>query len=378
MDYKGYKLINKIMLVCRDVAEKDDSHSYYDKYRDSYQAYLVDPSNKKQLETARHWAKWTEYGPSFKNEETGRWDREYEITHDPVEFEFDNNGFELELLDCAGGSSQGGKLSFWNCVVTRDGNKFVIGINSDMLLELLKNAAFVNGKCQSPLIFITKSGKVGMTVEGSETWQQCIKDRELKKEMQAKAVSKFSFGDKISTATIKEIYLGTLTQYYKVETGDTRYYYNRELDPRRYTVTKLAKPIVYHLTDSDWRYGSYDLKNFAKVSEVIEYYKDSDSIYAYPDLKKKCAKRAISGKLELDVTEEDFYKALVEKTYDYESWENYCKQSYHHRHDDAHILCYFLSRNFFGFNTEPFELDEKLMQKIKDLGIRYIDETKPT
>lgn len=373
MDYKGYKLIDKVILVCRDAPK------YPNAYNDTsrQQAYLVDPANKKQLENARNWAKWTEYGPSHKND-AGNYVSEYIIKHDPVEFEFDNNGFGLELLDCAGGSSQGGKLSFWNCIVTHDENQFVIGINSDMLLELLKNATFINGKCQSPLIFITKSGKVGMTVEGSETWKQCISDRKLKKEMQAKAVSKFSFGDKISTATIKEIYLGTLTQYYKVETGDTRYYYNRDLDPCRYTVTKLAKPIVYHLTDSDWRYGSYDLKNFAKVSEVIEYYKDSDSIYAYPDLKKKCAKRAISGKLELDVTEEDFYKALVEKTYDYESWENYCKQSYHYRHDDAHILCYFLSRNFFGFNTEPFELDEKLMQKIKAIGVRYVDETKPT
>lgn len=373
MDYKGYKLIDKVILVCRDAPKYPNS--YNDTSRQ--QAYLVDPANKKQLENARGWAKWTEYGPSHKND-AGDYVSEYIIKHDPVEFEFDNNGFGLELLDCAGGSSQGGKLSFWNCIVTHDENQFVIGINSDMLLELLKNATFVNGKCQSPLIFITKNGKAGMTVEGSETWKQCISDRELKKEMQAKAVSKFSFGDKISTATINEIYLGTLTQYYKVETGDTRYYYNRVLDPRRYTVTKLAKPVVHHLTDDDWCYGDYNLKHFTKISEVINYYKNSSNIYSYPDFKKKCAKRAISGKLELDVTEEDFYRALVEKIYDYESWENYCKEHYSCWHDDAYILCNFLSKGCFGFNTEPFELDEMLMQKIKDLGIRYIDETKPT
>ena len=42
MDYNGYKLIDKIMLVCK---VKEDAGTY--------QAYLVDPSSKSQLESAR-------------------------------------------------------------------------------------------------------------------------------------------------------------------------------------------------------------------------------------------------------------------------------------------------------------------------------------
>jgi hypothetical protein len=119
MDYKGYKLVGKIILVGKEL-RKDEEHM---------QAYLVDPSNKKQLESALHWAKWVEYGPYDR--ETRKY--EWSIDHDGTEFEFDNTGFSLELLDCAGGSSQGGKLSFWNCLVTKDDHVFKIGINSDML-----------------------------------------------------------------------------------------------------------------------------------------------------------------------------------------------------------------------------------------------------
>ena len=81
MNYQGYKLLDQIMLVCRDEADHENSHGV--NRSGCYQAYLVDPANKKQLESARYWAKWTEYGPSFKNEETGKWEREYEINSHP-------------------------------------------------------------------------------------------------------------------------------------------------------------------------------------------------------------------------------------------------------------------------------------------------------
>ena len=46
MEYKGYKLLDKILLVCKDKPEQEDSHGWYNN-RNYYQAYLVDPSNKK-------------------------------------------------------------------------------------------------------------------------------------------------------------------------------------------------------------------------------------------------------------------------------------------------------------------------------------------
>jgi hypothetical protein len=365
MNYQGYKLLDKIMLICRDKAEHEDSHG-----RNGgsfcYQAYLVDPSNKKQLESARYWANWTEYGPSFRNEETGKWEREYEIDHTPVEFTFDNNGFTLELLDCAGGSSQGGKLSFWNCLVAKDGNNFKIGINSDMLLDLLKNATFIDGKCQSPLIFITQYGKVGMTTENSETYKQCVKDRELKATLKSSQTSKFTFGDKISTATLNEVYLGTITKYYEFDPGvENATYHHSYFDIRRCTLTKLKKPVTYHLFDS--------LYKDKTLSELLQNY--DGSFYSYPDIKKTCPKRTITGKITMDCTEAEFKQSVMKKVYDFETHSRYMDESYSYKGCNAQRkLYYFLSKQTFGFGFEPFELDEELMTLIKAVGIKYIEE----
>ena len=370
MDYQGYKLIDKIMLVCRDIAEHEESTSIHAKRRD-YQAYLVDPSNKKQLESARHWAKWTEYGPRIKNEETDRWEYKYIVEHAPVEFEFDNNGFELELLDCAGGSSQGGKLSFWNCLVTKENNRFIIGINSDMLLDLLKNATFINGKCQSPLIFITQKGKVGMTVEGSETYQQCLRDRDMKKELKSKATSKFSFGDRVKTATIDDVYLGAITQYYTFDPGinaDRHTYFNYGLNYKACTITKLAKPIVHHIFEyagKHWRSGKE-----RTLSEIVQEY--NSSVYACQGIQRSLPKRYIDGKITMDCTEEEFKELTLKAIYDYSLYkENYNKYNY----EEEKLLYYFLNRDSFGFGFEPFELDEDLMNMIKTAGIKYVEES---
>lgn len=377
MDYQGYKLIDKIMLVCKERATYESSCC---PHADYYQAYLADPTNKKQLESAQRWAKWTEYGPNRRDEVTGKWVRDYEITHEPIEFEFDNNGFSLELLDCAGGSSQGGKLSFWNCLVAKDDKTFKIGINSDMLLDLLKNATFISGKCQSPLIFITQKGKVGMTTEGSDTYNQCIRDREFKNEVKAKATSKFSFGDIVSATTVEDIYLGTVTKYYDFDVGNNANRYSRDLDLRACTLTKLKNPITYHMFGNTGSYkvgpsGNYERYLFTKLSEVIEYYSSSEcfSMYAYPDIKTKCPKRIISNKLELDRAQEDFSTAITSKIYNYSEFEDYVMKHYTNP-DSKKALYYYLASTMFGFNTSQFDISEDLMRKIKQYGIRYVEE----
>lgn len=352
MDYKGYKLIDKIILVGKTPRQNEEH----------MQAYLVDPANKNQLKSAKNWATWKEYGTY--NKET----REYDsiTTHEPVEFEFDNNGFSLELLDCAGGSSQGGKLSFWNCLVSKNEQTFLIGINSDMLLDLLKNATFINGKCQSDLVFITCKGKVGMTVKGSDTYMQCIKDNEVRVNKNANAVSNYSFGDLISTTTLNEIYLGTLTQYYTVERYDP-YRYNYSIV--NYTIRKLAKPKTYHLFESvtPWR------RNFSKLSDIVAYYGE-DAMYGMPDLKTNRPKRLIAGKLEMDCTEADFYNKLLEKIYNFDAYKHRYSL-YVNRATEEDIIKRFLNTALFGFGKEPFELPEEIVKLIKNYGIKYIDES---
>lgn len=349
-----YKLLDNIILVCRD-------EDHY-KSTDAMQAYLVDPSNKKQFESARRWATWTEYGPSVKTG-SGKWEREWTKEHEPLEFTFGNQHFKLELLDCAGGSSQGGKLSFWNCVVSKEDKRFKIGINSDMLLELLKNATFVKGVCQDDLLFVTDNGRVGMCAEGSQVHKDAIKDMELKATVKNNFVSKFEFGDILKTATLEEVYLGTLTRYYTFDPGENVSRYTRDYDLRDCTLIKLTKPIKYHVFDT--------ITGQTKLSNFIDQYKASQ--YSYPNFKKSCPKRAITSKINLDITQEEFYKQLINKIYDFDAWlESYRK--YFMTPTENAALYYFLCSTTFGFGALPFELNHELMEKIKMAGIKYIEE----
>ena len=283
-------------------------------------------------------------------------------------FDFDNNGFSFELLDCAGGSSQGGKLSFWNCLVSKDNYKFKIGINSELLLDLLKCSSFVHGLCSDKLIFITKQGKVGMTVEGSETYRQCVKDRELLNTLKKTQTSKFCFGDLISTATINEVYLGTITKYYEFDPGErnTSYRYMNHFDIRECTITKLKKPVIYHLFKSAYKTKA--------LSEILEQY--DGSMYSYPDIKKTCPKRTITGKIEMDCTEEEFKQGIMNKTYDFKTFSEKLQESSSYKGCDKYrTFYYFLGKQTFGYGFEPFELSPEIMEKIKDFGIKYIEES---
>ena len=103
---------------------------------DYKQAYIV-ASSKGSYENAVRWAK----GYYNKNDNT------YE------EYTTENRDFELSILESANGSSQGGKLSFWNCLVRKDGKEFTVGVTSNSLCELLKKTTWINGVCQESISF---------------------------------------------------------------------------------------------------------------------------------------------------------------------------------------------------------------------------------
>ena len=66
---------------------------------------------------------------------------------EPKEYKYKNGTFTLRITNAAGHSSQGGKLSFWNCQIrTEDGKEFLIGIASDCLAELIINNTLINDK----------------------------------------------------------------------------------------------------------------------------------------------------------------------------------------------------------------------------------------
>ena len=160
MKYTGIKIYKEVIIIA-----KNKNYSYYDSEKRSYvdagypQAYVVEKGNTKMLDSAKYWA-----GSACK------------------EYEFKNGEFTFSLCDPAHGSSQGGKLSFWNCLITIDGNSFLIGISSEILCELLKNSTFINGTCKEKVYLGRINGNVGAFTSSMDLFKKGQEDEKIRNE----------------------------------------------------------------------------------------------------------------------------------------------------------------------------------------------------
>ncbi len=203
-EYNGWKLLDKIVIVT--TATNHYKYGYP-------QGYIVDPSNKKQLESALSWGGRTVY----KEDENGQFETDANdklISHyeEAGVIETDNKGFRLQLLDCADGSSQGGKLSFWNCLISKDDKSYVVGINSELLLELMLQSTFTNGLCDKEICFARKNGNVGALHPKMTQYQDALKDNKFRKSVSTKKTSKWQLGHNYITLSKNDIYLGEFYQ----------------------------------------------------------------------------------------------------------------------------------------------------------------------
>lgn len=354
MDYNGYKFLDTIMLICREERINQDS----------LQAYLVDPSNKKQLQAARHWATYTERGPYQYETRSYEW----EIEHKPVEFTFENSGFGFELLDCAGGSSQGGKLSFWNCIVTKDDKKFKIGINSEMLLQVLKEGTFKQGKCKNTVCFASQKGNCGVVIENGPTHSLAKKDMELKANVSKSLTTKYKPGDNVITATLNEVYLGKVYRYYTWEdnTAYWRFGSNNRTDFRDCTLIKHKEPIpVYILCRRDHK--DKDGNKINKLSEIM------NTEYIYMHLLDKLPRRAIGlDPLEMDIRWEEFSHNYFDKYNQFNSEIETTK--YRYAYTDINLAINFAGSSLFGISLQPFELSDEMLTLFKKHNVKIIEE----
>lgn len=299
--YTGWKLFDKVTIVAKKMfAYNYETHPSYD--TGDVQGYLVDPANKKQLENARLWG--TREECIYGTDENGRTIITERITHKPEEHTYDNDGFTLALHNSAGGSSQGGKLSFWNCWITApDGHKFLIGIAADLLLDVLKSSTVVNGVVQEKLMFARHSGGVGMLSKSMDSYKNAVNDMAIKKKMSKGKTSKHQIGHVYETTTEKNIYLGKFYRWYEpiMEQSDGwRSYYNKCIGFKR-----LEKPIEYF----------YFLRYYDGKNNMSNY----NEGYMWECREKLPARREADITIELDITIED----VIKKFEQYNFWDSY-------------------------------------------------------
>ncbi|MBO5389449.1 MAG: hypothetical protein J6A59_15205 [Lachnospiraceae bacterium] len=253
-EYNGWNILDNITLVIKQ--EKHPRYGYP-------QGYVVDPRNKKQLDTAKNWGTDTKYikADDLKN----KYDT---VVLEPNIVTIENKGFTIELLDSANSSSQGGKLSFWNCLIKHleTGLECVIGIDSNLLLTFLLQNTLVNGKCNSEVILARKSGSVGVLTKNMVEYREALNDAQIKKAISKKKTSKWQIGKSYVTLTIDEIYLGELYKPF-----DMTYNYNRRQSyDKLYHLVLDNEPIRRVIFNSDVLEGYERLTLSEIYSKSIE------------------------------------------------------------------------------------------------------------
>ena len=288
MDYKSIKIANEIILVDKQAAYKSWVSWREVKGQGLHQAYVVDAGNKKMLESAHSWADDTAYDENLRPTTAPyNWDKYYASGKiiPGIEYTYQNGQFEITLCDSADNSSQGGKLAFWNCIIKcPDGKEFLVGINADILLELLVSNTFVNGTCQSKVWLGRIGGKqVGAFTENMPLYAQAQKDEAKRQEIK-KANDKYVPGDIVKTLKDKDLYIGSVYQYYKFDTSNWR--------SRDYYLVIYDKPKLVHVFRSYWTSWR------SNEEELSEYY----------DVKETKVKRLVDSHIDLDYTALDYIK----------------------------------------------------------------------
>ncbi len=345
--YTGWKLFDKVTIVAKKIFAYDYKTDTTNDTGD-VQGYIVDPSNKKQLETARSWG--TTHNREHFTDENGHRGAGELITNVPEEYTYDNEGFTLEMYSSAENSSQGGKLSFWNCWITApDGKRFLIGIAADLLLDVLKNSTVIKGVVQDKLMFARYNGNVGMLSKSMDSYQDALNDAAIKKKMARGKTSKHQVGHVYETATERNVYGGKFYRWYEPfsedETSRSSFYSDRD------GFRKLKNPVelVYFP-----RY--YEGKN--KMSD----YNDGD---LWECREKAPARHESDIVVDVDITMNDVIKAIEIHNF-WDKYENNKKRPKYYRH--VAFSCIGLSTS----STE-YTMPEDLRRALIELGYKVVD-----
>ena len=335
MEYKGWKIPEKLYIY----AEKKNR-------RYNYPQAMIASSNKPEaIDTAKRWA-------------SGKY---YNYTEDDyIEYIIDNKDIKLEILDSAKGSSQGGKLSFWNCLLSKDDMKVVVGIGSDLLLELLKSSTFINGKCEDKLIMARIGQHWGALHEKMEQYKEAIRDIQLSQKIEgAKKTSKWEKGYEYYSKTRSDIYLYDLYVWRICERINDYWYYSNP----HYKITEFKTPKKIKVTEC---VGWIKNREFKTLSQLMangggkyssEYYKE------YLKLPPRIKGEKI---LDIDLDANDI-ELLLQK--------NREKTENEYFSSCPNWFSYVISS--FGVSATPYErpkLSERLLKEIKEKGVEIINE----
>lgn len=354
MEYCGWSMFDEVTIVAKNML-RWDNEEHINKETEGYQGYIVDAKNKKQLATAMNWARQIIYG---HYDEATRSYPEKKVV-EGIPFTYKNDGFTLELGTPAGSSSQGGKLSFWNCWITApDGKKFLVGIASDLLLDVLKSTTVINGVVQDKLMFARCKAGVGMLSPTMEAYKQAQADMEHKAKVAKGKTSKHKIGHVYETIREKNIYLGKLYQHYEpVYVEENRGWTTRQ---KLVGFKRREKPVEYNV-----------FPDYAEGKNKLTDYTNSSKSYIWWNLTPKKLPARVESDIivELDTTLDDVVKWI-------NNHELFANMKAVMDAQTKKLLCNpYTDTDKIGLTTNPdkFEFSEKELEALKILNLRVFD-----
>lgn len=209
--YTGWYLYDRVLIIEEAECKAVKKDGYIPK------AYVADASDKKQISTGRNWARGYRYDPltNTKSEVDGN------------EYEYENTGFTLCLSDAPSNSWQRGKLSFCMCIIRKDDKAWQVGIASDLLINLLKQSDCLRGEVQGEIKFARNQGKLGMVRVGSESYNDAVKDKNIRKTLSKTKKAKLGYEHKALTENnvwVGDVYKWFTEEEMYAEDNDRNYY----------------------------------------------------------------------------------------------------------------------------------------------------------
>lgn len=223
--------------------------------KEQFDGYIFEAGDADAQKKAEEWAR--------------RYDDRYDSTKETITYEpnvhiFDNEGFTVTILDSAGGSSQGGRLSFWKCAVEKDGIKFVVGINDGILADLIRHSTLEKGVVKEPVMFARQSGQPGFIHDGMESYTEAVADMTKKADMKkAKKTKKWEAGGIYQSLTQTSICLGEVYDHYEEATIKGDGWYRRD----ETKLVKRAKPVKTLAWVHVYRFENGLPKDFSELME---------------------------------------------------------------------------------------------------------------
>lgn len=122
--------------------------------------------------------------------------------------EADNKDFTFRFINSLG-SSFYGKLSYWKCLVEKDGfDPFLVYIDANFIANLIMESNISNGLVKEKLFFARKDGLVGILHDGMTAYKDLINDAEIKKDIVRDKTTKWRIGYKYNTLTKSDTFFG--------------------------------------------------------------------------------------------------------------------------------------------------------------------------